>query len=122
MSVLYRSPQNSKVRSNYSFLWILACGTYEQIVYQKQTQQPKIKIFTTYTIAPLSPSTLSAVETDEHKISIGLSAEFIAVTHRLNMALDLQSVQLYSLAETPATSPLPPAFGLIYEGDIGQPR
>ncbi len=29
-------------------------------------------------------------------------------------------VQLYSLAETP--QPPPPAFGLIYEGAIGQPR
>ena len=45
------------------------------------------------------------------------------------MEFDLQSlfgldVQLYSLAETPATAtPIyPPAFGLIYEGAIGQPR
>jgi hypothetical protein len=42
-----------------------------------------------------------------------------SLTHGLNMELDLQSlfdscVQLYSLAETPA-------FGLIYEGAIGQP-
>ncbi len=29
--------------------------------------------------------------------------------------------QLYSLAETPQATP-PPAFGLIYEGAIGQPR
>ncbi len=29
-------------------------------------------------------------------------------------------VQLYSLAETPQLRP-PPAFGLIYEGAIGQP-
>ncbi len=42
-------------------------------------------------------------------------------------ALDLQS--LFGLLCTaaligldPATSPLPPAFGLIYEGAIGQPR
>ncbi len=47
---------------------------------------------------------------------------------RLNMELDLQSylgscvdVELYSLAETPQLPP-PPAFGLIYEGAIGQPR
>ncbi len=36
------------------------------------------------------------------------------------MELDLQSAQLYSLAES-ETSPTP-AFGLIYEGAIGQPR
>jgi hypothetical protein len=38
------------------------------------------------------------------------------------MELDLQSLfaQVYSLAETPP--PPPPAFGLIYEGAIGQPR
>ncbi len=30
-------------------------------------------------------------------------------------------VQLYSLAETPQLPPSP-AFGLIYEGAIGQPR
>ncbi len=30
--------------------------------------------------------------------------------------------QLYSLAETPQTSPpVPPAFGLVYEGALGQP-
>jgi hypothetical protein len=45
----------------------------------------------------------------------------------LNMELDLQHflgscVQLYSLAETPQLPqlPPPPAFGLIYEGAIGQ--
>jgi hypothetical protein len=44
------------------------------------------------------------------------------------MELDLQSLfglhgaQLYSLAETPHRTPPPSAFGLIYEGDIGQPR
>jgi hypothetical protein len=44
------------------------------------------------------------------------------------MELDLLSsfgllctVLLYSLAETPQLPP-PPAFGLIYEGAIGQPR
>ncbi len=43
------------------------------------------------------------------------------------MELDLQSlfeilrVQLNSLAETPQLPP-PPAFGLTYEGAIGQPR
>jgi hypothetical protein len=42
------------------------------------------------------------------------------------MELDLQSylvscVQLYSLAETPQLPP-PHAFGLIYEGAIGQQR
>ncbi len=38
---------------------------------------------------------------------------------RLNMDLDLGScVQLYSLPETQQP---PPAFGLIYEGAIGQP-
>ncbi len=42
--------------------------------------------------------------------------------HRLNMQLDLQSLfgllctHLYSLAETPQLSPLPPAFGLIDKG------
>ncbi len=43
--------------------------------------------------------------------------------HRLNMKLVyLRSfVQLYSMAETPQLPP-PPAFGLIYEGAIGQPR
>jgi len=40
------------------------------------------------------------------------------------MELDLQSlfgscVQLYSLAESPQLSPLPPATGLIYKGAIG---
>ncbi len=31
--------------------------------------------------------------------------------------------QLYSLAEAPQRPPpIPPAFGLIYEGAIGQPR
>jgi hypothetical protein len=48
------------------------------------------------------------------------------------MELDLQSLfvlhvhcaQLFSLAETPQPPPPPhtPAFGLIYEGAIGQPR
>jgi hypothetical protein len=42
------------------------------------------------------------------------------------MELDLQSllgscVHLYSLAETSQLPP-PPAFGLLYEGAIGQPR
>ncbi len=43
--------------------------------------------------------------------------------HRLNMKfVYLRScVRLYSLAETPATPPSP-AFGLQYEGAIGQPR
>jgi len=45
---------------------------------------------------------------------------------RLNMELDLlgifgSCVQLYSLAETPQLHPSP-AFGLTYEGAIGQPR
>jgi hypothetical protein len=31
-------------------------------------------------------------------------------------------VQLYSLAETPHGRTPPPAFGLIYEGAIGQPK
>jgi hypothetical protein len=49
-----------------------------------------------------------------------------AHNHRLNVELDLQSffwapcAQLYSLAETPQVRN--PAFGLIYEGAIGQPR
>ncbi len=50
------------------------------------------------------------------------------LNHRLlNMELDLQKfiwascAQLYSLAETPQLPPSP-AFGLIYEGAIGQPR
>jgi hypothetical protein len=52
------------------------------------------------------------------------------VNHGLNMELDLQSlfgllctvsVQLYSLAEVPQLPPTP-AFGLIYESAIGQPR
>ncbi len=41
----------------------------------------------------------------------------------LNMELDLiwaPWAQLYSLAEAP--QPPPPAFGLIYDGAIGQPR
>jgi hypothetical protein len=43
------------------------------------------------------------------------------------MELDLQSflgsyIELYSFAETPQNSPSPPAFGLICEGAIGQPR
>ncbi len=47
------------------------------------------------------------------------------------MELDLQSLfgllvtkfaQLYSLAKTLQHSPHPLAFGLIYEGFIGQPR
>ncbi len=38
-----------------------------------------------------------------------------------------QCVQLYSFAETQQATPLPPppptpAFGLIYDGAIGQPR
>jgi hypothetical protein len=43
------------------------------------------------------------------------------------MELDLQSfffapcAELHSLAETPQPSPPPLAFGLIYEGAIGQP-
>ncbi len=45
------------------------------------------------------------------------------------MELDLQSLfglhghtaQLFSLTEAPQPSP-PPAFGLIYEAAIGQPR
>ncbi len=42
---------------------------------------------------------------------------------RLNINLDLQSLfgLLSSLAETPQLPP-PPAFGLVYEGAIGQPR
>jgi hypothetical protein len=44
-------------------------------------------------------------------------------SHRLNMELVYlgSCVQLYSLAETPQLPP-PPAFGLIHEGAIGQPR
>ncbi len=54
--------------------------------------------------------------------------------HKLVMELDLQSLfglqmhscTVYTLAETPqAATTLPPpfpAFGLIYEGAIGQPR
>ncbi len=53
----------------------------------------------------------------------------MSLKHRLNMELDLQSpkftwapcAQLYSLAEPPQLPPSP-AFGLIYEGAIGQPR
>ncbi len=44
--------------------------------------------------------------------------------HRLNMELDLLGApyaQLYLLAETPQFPPSP-AFGLIYESAIGQPR
>ncbi len=46
----------------------------------------------------------------------------------LNMELDLQILfgllctAVYSLAETPQPPPSPPAFGLISEGAIGQPR
>ncbi len=56
-------------------------------------------------------------------------------SYRLNMEVDLQSLfglhvtwgaQLYSLAEIrpalPGTLPPPPAFGLVYEGAIGQQR
>ncbi len=50
--------------------------------------------------------------------------------HRLNMGLDLQSLfglhvhHMHSCTHwlSPATPPPPPAFGLIYEGAIGQPR
>jgi hypothetical protein len=50
--------------------------------------------------------------------------------HMLNMELDLQSlfgfqctVQLYpTIWLRPRNSHPPPAFGLIYEGAIGQPR
>jgi hypothetical protein len=48
--------------------------------------------------------------------------------HRLNMESDLQSLlwlhvhsSTHFLVETPQPPP-PPAFGLIYEGAIGQPR
>ncbi len=50
--------------------------------------------------------------------------------HKLNMEVDLQSLfglrvpwcaKLYSLAE-PRNSPPPPAFGLVFEGAIGQQR
>jgi hypothetical protein len=55
-------------------------------------------------------------------------AQYEAFYRRLHMELDLQSLfglhvhcaQLYSLDL--ATRPLPPAFGLIFEGAIGQPR
>ncbi len=52
---------------------------------------------------------------------------FFRKGHRLNMELDLQSLfgllctAVLRLAETPQL-PLPPAFGLIYEAAIGQPR
>ncbi len=55
----------------------------------------------------------------------------IIADHRLNKELELQSLfglhvtwctQLYSLAETPETHTPPPAFGLLNEGAIGQPR
>ncbi len=52
------------------------------------------------------------------------------LSHMFNMELDFQSLfglqvtwyaQLYSLAEIPQLPP-PSAFGLVYEGAIGQPR
>ncbi len=52
-----------------------------------------------------------------------------ALTHRLNMELDLQSLfglHVHScthlLRPRKTLPPSPPAFGLIYEGAIGQPR
>jgi hypothetical protein len=69
---------------------------------------------TTFCIA-FYESNLSTLRQQEIK-------EFIMTCgHRLNMELDLQSLfgllctDVYSLAETPQL-PLPPAFGLIYEG------
>ncbi len=52
----------------------------------------------------------------------------ISACHRLNRELDLQSLfglhgaQMYSSAERPRNPHPPPAFGLIYEGAIGQLR
>ncbi len=50
--------------------------------------------------------------------------EFVVTfTHRLNMELDLQSLLgLHDTAVPIGWDPPPPAFGLIYEGAIGQPR
>jgi hypothetical protein len=54
------------------------------------------------------------------------SMKLEGIGHGLNMELDLQSLfglHVHSrLAETPQPTPLPPAFGLIYEGAVGQPR
>ncbi len=59
--------------------------------------------------------------------SIGIAQ--VGQTHRLNMEVDLQSLfglHVHSctvlIGLDPATPPLPPAFGLIYEGAIGQQR
>jgi hypothetical protein len=51
----------------------------------------------------------------------------VCLTHRFNMELDLQSLfglHVHSCTHwlRPRYAPLPPAFGLIYEGAIGQPR
>ncbi len=54
----------------------------------------------------------------------------MACSHRLNKELDLQKFMWASMStavpvlisEAPQPPPPPPAFGLIYEGAIGQPR
>jgi hypothetical protein len=58
-----------------------------------------------------------------------VNGDSMILNHSLNMELGLQSLfgllaRLYSLAETTQPPPPPPrpASGLIYEGDIGQPR
>ncbi len=51
----------------------------------------------------------------------------VSLVHSLNMELDLQSLfglHVHSCIHwlRPRNLPPPPAFGLIYEGAIGQPR
>jgi hypothetical protein len=58
--------------------------------------------------------------------SIGSLQCALATCHWLNMELDLQSLfGLHVHCRThllKPSNPLPPAYGLIYEGAIGQPR
>jgi hypothetical protein len=70
------------------------------------------------------------VTANSYSIDTKFSKPVMCLTHWLNMELDLQSLFglhgdvhscLYPLAETPQLPP-PPAFRLIYEGAIGQPR
>ncbi len=52
-------------------------------------------------------------------------ATVVSISRRLNMELDLQSLHVFGLHVDigwyPADPP-PPAFGLIYDDAIGQPR
>ncbi len=78
---------------------------------------------------PLSPTLpLSAPFSSRDTISFKYFLK--ELQHRLKMELDIHSLfelhvhcaQLYSLAETPQPPRPPLAFGVIYEGAIGQPR